>query len=86
MTRAQLVIMKYIRLNFVNGSVRIEMIGLDKVRITDHKGDCLTFTVNLYCDILDADTGQLYAKSGLPHDISTISMEMLTTWKEMPRL
>lgn len=85
MTRAQETIIKYIRQNFIDGSIKINMVDLDKVRITDHNGDRLTLTLNLYCDILDVETGQLYAISNLPHDILSIGTKMPTAWEELPR-
>lgn len=76
MTRGQEAIMRYVSQNFVGGSIRMEAVVEDKVRVTNRTGEHMTLTMNLYCDILDADNGQLYAKSDLPHDILRIGTKM----------
>lgn len=62
MTRGQEAIMRYVRQSFVGGSIRMETVGEDKVRGTDRTGEHMTLTMNLYCDIMDADTGTALRK------------------------
>lgn len=63
MTRAQEMIINYINQQFVPGSVEIIPIGESHVKITDKNKESLTFTVNIFGDIIDADTNNVVAKS-----------------------
>lgn len=85
MTKAHIILRQYIKKNFHEGAVDIEDVGEDMVRLTDCKGESMTLTMNIYCDIMDADTKQIYAKSNLPHDLLTIGTKLPTDWEELPR-
>lgn len=85
MTRAQECIFSYIRKNFVMESISLALIGRDKVEVTDQKGDHMTLTTNLYGDIMDADSGKIYAISNLPHELEKIGLEVPTDWTEVDR-
>lgn len=63
MTRAQNMIIKYINQQFVPGSVTIIPVGESHVKITDKNKESLTFTVNIFGDIIDADTNNVVAKA-----------------------
>lgn len=83
MTRAQIILRKYIKKNFADGAVTITDIGDDKVRITDHTGESMTLTMNIYCDIMDADTKKIHAVSDLPHDLRHIGVQLPNDWTEI---
>lgn len=85
MTWAQECICSYIRKNFVMGSVDLTLVGMDKVKVTDKKGDHMTLTMNLYGDIMDADSGKKYAISNLPRDLDKIGHKLPTDWMEVDR-
>lgn len=52
MTRAQNMIVNYINQQFVPGSVTIIPVGESHVKITDKNKESLTFTVNIFGDII----------------------------------
>lgn len=83
MTTAQSLIMKYINKNFVPGSVRICLLDIDVVKITDVHGSALSFTVNLYGDILEADTRKLVAVGNVDHNLSTVGLQLPTDWYDV---
>lgn len=85
MTIGQRTILRYIDKNFVRGSVRTVAIGDDKIMVIDGNGESMTLTMNIYCDIMDADTGVKYAISNLPHDINKIGTKLPTEWTEVVR-
>lgn len=85
MTNIQQSIINYINKNFISGSVKTQLIGEDKVKVTDRTGENMTLTMNLYCDILDADTNTTYAISNLPHDLDKIGNQQPTEWLEVDR-
>ena len=66
-------------------SISLALIGRDKVEVTDQKGDHMTLTMNLYGDIMDADSGKIYAISNLPHELEKIGLEVPTDWTEVDR-
>lgn len=84
-TIGQRTILRYIDKNFVRGSVRTVALGDDKIMVIDSNGESLTLTTNIYCDIMDADTGVKYAISNLPHDVNKIGTKLPTEWTELDR-
>lgn len=56
MTIVQKMIIDNINKNFVEGSVQIELKGTEEVSITDRNIEHMTLTVNMYSDIIDAET------------------------------
>ncbi|NCC43880.1 MAG: hypothetical protein EOM18_09935 [Clostridia bacterium] len=60
-------------------------IGEDKVLLTDRTGASMTLTMNLYCDVMDAETRQIYAVSNLPHDLALVGNQLPTKWTEKLR-
>jgi hypothetical protein len=85
MTKAHIILHQYINKKFHEGAVKIQDIGQDEVKLTDCNGETMTLTMNIYCDIMDADTKQVYAKSNLPHDLNHIGTKLPTDWTEIPR-
>ena len=88
MTEAQRMIIKYVDENFIKGSVRVELQGLSEVKITDWKKVSMTLTINLYCDIMDAETGQKIAVSNIPHDLDDLKQnpfKLPTGWMNLPQ-
>lgn len=65
MTRTQNMIVNYINQQFVPGSVTIIPVGESHVKITDKNKESLTFTVNIFGDIIDADTNKIIAEASL---------------------
>lgn len=70
MTRAQNMIVNYINQQFVPGSVAIIPVGESHVKITDKSKESLTFTVNIFGDIIDADTNKIIAEAKAAHTLS----------------
>lgn len=85
MTRAQEVIKKYIYTNFHEDSVLLFPVDQDKIKLIDAEGESLMLTLNLYGDIMDADTRQIYAISDLPHNLDQIGLQLPQNWKEVDR-
>lgn len=85
MTVAQRVIHSYISQNFEKGHFTFQDVEPDKVLIRDNVGEVMTLTINLYCDIMDADSGKIYAKSDLPHDLMNVGLRVPTSWTELER-
>lgn len=86
MTRAQEVIKKYIYMNFHRDSVLLFPVDQDKIKLIDREGTSMTLTLNLYGDIMDADTRKIYAVSDLPHDLNRIGLQMPQSWREVDRV
>ncbi|MCI5996134.1 MAG: hypothetical protein MRZ45_09375 [Blautia sp.] len=84
MTEKQERIWRYMLERFEAGSVALMLIGSDRIRVTDGSGVSMTLTLNQYGDIIDADTGQVYAISDLPHD-HTSTGKFPTSWKDVDR-
>lgn len=84
-SRAISILRQYIDKHFYKGSVKIEAIGDSTVKVTDGKGDSMNLTINIYCDIIDADTKKIYALSNLPHDLDHIGTKLPTDWVELPK-
>lgn len=82
MTRAQEAIKRYLQTQFT--AVRYTPEGTDRVRVTDYTGKSMVFSMNIFCDILDARTKQVIAESDLPHDLSKIGTTMPKSWKNLP--
>lgn len=91
MTRAQNMIVNYINQQFVPGSVTIIPVGESHVKITDKNKESLTFTVNIFGDIIDADTNKIIAEAKAAHTLSVpfrnqrnglIKLETITGIKE----
>ena len=82
-SQAQKSILKYIKTQFKG--VRVRPIGEDRLQVTDSKGGKLNLSLNLYGDILDADTKQVIAKSDLPHSMDELKVhEMPKSWDNCP--
>lgn len=86
MTRAQEVIKKYIYINFHPDSVQLFPVGRDKVKLIDSEGESMVLTMNIYGDIMDAETKQIYAVSDLPHDLERIDRQLPQSWREVDRV
>nr|CRY96959.1 hypothetical protein [uncultured prokaryote] len=82
MTKAQIILKKWIDKNFEN--VEIEFPTDSSATIKDKKGETMNISLNLYCDILETDSGKILAISDLPHDCITVGNKIPTTWKELP--
>ncbi len=72
MTRAQSDIKRYIETQFAGG-YQLTPIGDYTLELEDMTGDTMRFSMNLFGDIIDADTKQILAESDLPHDLCRIS-------------
>lgn len=83
MTKAQEIIRKYIYKNFKKNSVLLFPRDNDKIRIINEEGKSATLTINLFGDIMDADTKKIYAISDLPHDLNKIGLQLPQNWKEV---
>lgn len=86
MTRAQELIKRYIYTNFHPDSVLLFPIDKDKVKLIDSEGESMTLTLNIYGDIMDAETKQIYAVSDLPHDLERIGQQLPESWREVDRV
>lgn len=84
-TKAQILIRKYIDSCFHAGSVQKKNVGTDCVQITDIKGGVMVLTMNVFCDIMDAETSKIYAISNIPHDLDKVGTLLPTAWVELPR-
>ncbi|MGN0141525.1 MAG: hypothetical protein ACI4AD_04805 [Roseburia sp.] len=73
--------MAYIDTQFMPGSIRKSLVDDYGVKITDKTGESMVFTMNLYGDIMDADTGKILARSNLSHDSMKLDNKMPTSWK-----
>lgn len=62
-TREQTMIRRYIATQFHLDSVRIYNESPNIVTVCDTIGEQIRFSTNRNCDIIDADTGQVYAYS-----------------------
>lgn len=85
MTKVQESIREYIYKNFHPESVLLFPKGEDQIRIIDKTGASMTLTMNLFGDIMDADTKKIYAISDLPHDVNKIENQLPHSWKEVDR-
>ncbi len=84
-SRMQRSILKYIDQNFARGSVRKELVGDLAVKIVDRNGESMTFTQNLFGDIMDNETKKILAISDLPHNLDKLRMtSMPTSWRNVP--
>lgn len=83
MTIAQETIMRYIYQNFSPGSFYTTVIGKDRIKVTCFREKDVTLTLNLYGDIIDADTEDVYAISDLPHDLCSIGNKMPDSWQRV---
>lgn len=86
MTTAQKVIRKYIYVNFHPDSVLLFPIDKDKIKLTNSEGASMTLTLNVFGDIMDAETRQIYAVSDLPHDLQRIGKQLPESWMEVDRV
>lgn len=84
MTNAQRFISKYIDQN-ISGSVKKEFKDDGTVKITDKHGESMSFTCNLFGDIMDAKTKNILAESNLPHDLDKLNPGAVpTSWRNLP--
>lgn len=86
MTKAQESIRKYVYTNFHSDSVQLFPVGRDKVKLIDSEGESMILTLNIYGDIMDAETKQIYAVSDLPHDLERIGQQLPQSWREVDRV
>ncbi len=86
MTTAQDVIKKYIYINFHPDGVRLFPVDRDKVKLIDSEGESMVLTMNIFGDIMDAESKQIYAVSDLPHDLEHIGRQLPQSWKEVDRV
>lgn len=86
MTKAQEVIKKYIYTNFHEDSVLLFPVDQDKIKLIDSEGASMTLTMNVFGDIMDAETKQVYAVSDLPHDLERIEQQLPESWREVDRV
>lgn len=85
MTNAQRQIIKYIDQNFAPGSVNKEFPDQCAVKITDRSGESLTFSINIFGDIMLANTKTVIAESDLPHDLMALSRHAEPhSWTNLP--
>lgn len=71
MTKAQEWICRYLDTQFTG--VKYEIRGDAYVAVIDSKGAEMLFTMNIYADIMDANTKQIIAVSDCPHTIDTLT-------------
>lgn len=83
MTNMQKSILIHVSKSFVLGSVKTELVGDCKVKVTDGQGASMVLTTNIYGDIMDADTGKIYAVSDLPHDLLQIGTKLPSSWADV---
>ena len=57
---AQYIILRWIAANFTD--VTTELIGCDKVRMTDRTGESVNLTINIHEDIMNADTREIIGR------------------------
>lgn len=86
MTGMQESIREYIYKNFHPDTVVLSMEGEECIKVTDGSGESMTLTMNLFGDIMDADTKSIYAISDLPHDPDKIGNQMPQNWMEVDRI
>lgn len=81
MTRTQECIKDYI---FKSAQKRPNIIPIeeDKVKVIYANGKSVKLAMNLYGDIIDADTKKVYAVSRLPHDLFKIGNRLPHSWQE----
>lgn len=87
MTKAQKWICDYIYTQFMPRSIVISLIGDGDVCITDRQGEQLIFSVNLFGDIMDKETGKIIAVSDVPHDLDELLINPEaepTSWMSLP--
>ena len=83
MTVEQKTILRYIEKNVLPSSISTVTVGNDKVKVIDSTGESMTLTMNIFCDIIDADTKLICAISDLPHDIYKIGNQLPGDWTEV---
>lgn len=71
LTIAQEDIKRYIATQF-KGGYKLTPIGDYTLELMDITGETMRFTMNLFGDIMDADTQQIIAVSDLPHHLDKI--------------
>lgn len=84
MTIAQSDIARYIRTQFA-GSYHLDTIGDSRIKLTDKTGNTMTFGINIFGDIMDADTRKIIAVSDLPHNLDLLPLYARPkTWENQP--
>lgn len=58
-TIAQFKILDFIQRNFEAGSIKTELVGADKVKITDTNGKSITLSINVQYQVFDYDTKEI---------------------------
>ena len=82
-TTAQKDLLKYVKTQFTG--VRVRPVGENGLEVIDGKGDTLTLSMNIYGDVMDADTKQIIAKSDLDHDLDRLPMNARPkAWENCP--
>lgn len=83
-TVAQQDIERYIQTQFAGG-YHLKEIGDFIIELEDFRGDTMRFTMNLFGDIMDADTKQIIAISNLPHTLGRLAIsDRPTSWENQP--
>lgn len=80
MTIAQRDICNYLDTQFQG--CQYELIGESSVKVTNRDGKSMTFTCNLFGDIMDAETKEIVATSDLPHDLDKIGFQKPKKWEK----
>lgn len=87
MTVAQEWICRYIDTQFEKGTVRKIPVGRGNVRVEDMDGKSITFTVNMFGDVMDADTKRIVAQSDVEHNLDKLMKNPLqepVRWTNCP--
>lgn len=83
MAIAQKIIMRYVYQNYIPGTFHTTVIGKDRIKVTNFHDKDVTLTLNLYADIMDAETEEIYAVSDLPHDLRVIGNRIPESWQKV---
>lgn len=75
MSRAQELIVAYVRTQWIMSEIKVDLKGDAVVIVTDRKGEKLELTCNVYGDIMEVGSEKILAKSDLPHDSDELNPE-----------
>lgn len=84
LTRVQECIVNYLKTQFHEGVVTMTPKGDSSIILIDRTGAEMIFSANIYCDILDGDTGQLIATSDVPHTLDAVGTVLPKSWTNNP--
>ncbi len=74
MTKTQELILRYLNTQNFEGSTKA--VGDYIVEVTDQSGTVKRLTMNLFCDIMDADTQEVVAESDAPHSMDKLARNL----------